>query len=116
MYPKIDDGGNFIFDQNGEVEMVNIKVRDRADHQHRNILENYVKLMTRCPELVIKYPWTDEEDKAALCCSLRLAAQRAPMLSVAWRLPLGTGSWAAAAVMRLAEKLVSVLTSKPLPN
>jgi hypothetical protein len=39
-------------------------VRDRAQHQHINILENYIKLVTRCPELVIKYPWTDEGDKA----------------------------------------------------
>jgi hypothetical protein len=63
MYPKIDDGGNFVLDQNEEVEMVNIKVRDRASHQHRNVLENYIKLVTRCPELVIEYLWTDEEDK-----------------------------------------------------
>jgi hypothetical protein len=63
MYPKIDDGGKFVFDQNGDVEMVNIKVRDRAQHQHRDVIENYIKLVTRCPELAIEYPWRDEEDK-----------------------------------------------------
>lgn len=63
MYPKIDDGGNFVFDQTGDVEWVNIKVRDRNDYQHISILGEYFKLVTRCPEEVLTYSWTDEDDK-----------------------------------------------------
>ncbi|KFY22401.1 hypothetical protein V493_06639 [Pseudogymnoascus sp. VKM F-4281 (FW-2241)] len=63
LYPKLDDEGNFILDQNGEEEMVNIRVRDRRNHHHKSVLENYIKLVTRCPERVVTYSWTDEEDK-----------------------------------------------------
>ncbi|KFZ25449.1 hypothetical protein V502_00053 [Pseudogymnoascus sp. VKM F-4520 (FW-2644)] len=63
MYPKIDDGGNFVFDQNGDVEWMNIKVRDRNNYQHISILQEYFKLVTRCPEEVLTYSWTDENDK-----------------------------------------------------
>lgn len=63
MYPQINDECNFVLDQNGEVEMVNVKVRDRSTHRHRAILKDYFKLVTRCPELVETYPWTDKEDK-----------------------------------------------------
>jgi hypothetical protein len=64
MYPKIDDEGNFVRDHNNEYEMVNIRVRDRSTHRHIAILEDYIKLVTRCPEEVLKYSWTEEKDKA----------------------------------------------------
>jgi hypothetical protein len=64
MYPKIDDEGNFVRDHNNEYEMVNIRVRDRPIHPHKAILEDYIKLVTRCPEEVLKYSWTDDKDKA----------------------------------------------------
>ncbi|KFY44238.1 hypothetical protein V495_03563 [Pseudogymnoascus sp. VKM F-4514 (FW-929)] len=63
LFPKIDDGGNIVFDQNGEVEMVNIKLRERNNHQHKDVLHDYFTLVTRCPQKVIEYSWTDEEDK-----------------------------------------------------
>ncbi|KFY27719.1 hypothetical protein V491_00767 [Pseudogymnoascus sp. VKM F-3775] len=63
MYPKINDEGNFVRDHNGDYEMTNVKVRERPIHQHRAILDDYIKLVTRCPEYVEKYSWTDEEDK-----------------------------------------------------
>ncbi|KFZ06947.1 hypothetical protein V501_06937 [Pseudogymnoascus sp. VKM F-4519 (FW-2642)] len=64
VYPKIDDEGNFVRDHNNEYEMVNIRVRDRQIHPHKAILEDYIKLVTRCPEEVLKYSWTDDKDKA----------------------------------------------------
>lgn len=64
IYPKIDDEGNFVRDHNDEYEMVNIKVRERREHPYKAILDDYVKLVTRCPEEVLKYSWTSEEDKA----------------------------------------------------
>lgn len=63
LYPKFDDEGNFVLGQNGEEEMVNIKVRNRRTHPHKSALENYIKLVTRCPEMVETYSWTSEEDK-----------------------------------------------------
>ncbi|KFY41791.1 hypothetical protein V494_02784 [Pseudogymnoascus sp. VKM F-4513 (FW-928)] len=63
MFPKLDDAGNLVLDENGEPEMVNIKVRERTSHRHRNIIEDYFKLVTRCPEMVLEYSWTDEKDK-----------------------------------------------------
>ncbi|KFX96507.1 hypothetical protein V490_03310 [Pseudogymnoascus sp. VKM F-3557] len=63
MYPKMDDEGNIVLDQNDQVAMVNIRVRDRNSHPHSSILENYFKLVTRCPEKVLTYSWTDEADK-----------------------------------------------------
>lgn len=63
MYPKMDDGGNIVLDQNGQVEMVNIRVRDRNSHPYSSILEDYFKLVTRCPERILTYSWTDEADK-----------------------------------------------------
>ncbi|OAF57151.1 hypothetical protein VC83_06051 [Pseudogymnoascus destructans] len=64
MFPKIDDEGNFVRDHNDEYEMVNIKVRERINHPYKAILDDYIKLVTRCPEEVLKYSWTDEKDKA----------------------------------------------------
>ncbi|OBT84055.1 hypothetical protein VE02_07022 [Pseudogymnoascus sp. 03VT05] len=64
MFPKFDDQGNFVRDHNDEYEMVNIKVRERKDHPYKAILDDYIKLVTRCPEVVLKYSWTDEEAKA----------------------------------------------------
>lgn len=63
MYPKIDDEGNLVLGQNGDEEMVNIKVRERRNHRHKAALDNYIKRVTRCPEMVLEYSWTDEEDK-----------------------------------------------------
>ncbi|KFY61359.1 hypothetical protein V496_05048 [Pseudogymnoascus sp. VKM F-4515 (FW-2607)] len=56
MYPRIDNKGNLVLDQNGDEELVNIK------------------LVTRCPERVLTYSWTDEEDKEK---SRRIIATRA---------------------------------------
>ncbi|OBT64665.1 hypothetical protein VE03_05885 [Pseudogymnoascus sp. 23342-1-I1] len=74
MYPKIDDDGNFVRDQNGQEEMVNIRVRDRSSHRYSSILDNYFKLVTRCPDKVLEYSWTDEEDKEK---ARRILADRA---------------------------------------
>ncbi|KAL5351122.1 hypothetical protein ACLOAV_002973 [Pseudogymnoascus australis] len=59
----MDDEGNIVLDQNGQVEMVNIRVRDRNSHPYSSILEDYFKLVTRCPGKILTYSWTDEVDK-----------------------------------------------------
>ncbi|KFY99703.1 hypothetical protein V498_00571 [Pseudogymnoascus sp. VKM F-4517 (FW-2822)] len=74
MYPRIDNKGNLVLDQNGDEELVNIKVREMIKHQHKAVLHDYIKLVTRCPERVLTYSWTDEEDKEK---SRRIIATRA---------------------------------------
>lgn len=87
MYPRIDNKGNLVLDQNGDEELVNIKVREMINHQHKAVLHDYIKLVTRCPERVLTYSWTDEEDKEksrriskspcarGLCCSFTNLSQ-----------------------------------------
>jgi hypothetical protein len=45
--------------------MTNVKVRQRRDLQAagKEGIEQYIKLVDRCPELVLQYSWTDEGDK-----------------------------------------------------
>jgi hypothetical protein len=62
LYPQLDKDGKIIRDQNGEVVITNIRVRDRPMH-HKKIMDDYVKLVTRCPEKVLEYSWTNEKDK-----------------------------------------------------
>ena len=68
MYPKVNDDGTFQYDDKGEIVMVNTKVRDRRDTERSGgkkwrVLNDYFKLVSRCPEQVLEYAWTDEEDK-----------------------------------------------------
>lgn len=68
MYPKVNEDGTFQYDDKGEIVMVNTKVRDRRDMERSGgkkwtVLNDYFKLGSRCPEQVLEYSWTDEEDK-----------------------------------------------------
>lgn len=68
MYPQINEDGTFQYNDKNEIVMVNTKVRDRRDTKRSggkkwSILNDYFKLVSRCPEQVLEYHWTDEEDK-----------------------------------------------------
>lgn len=67
-YPKVNEDGSFVFDDKGEIVMVNTKVRERRERKRMggkgwDRLNEYFRLVSRCPEKVVEYEWTEEEDK-----------------------------------------------------
>ena len=68
LYPKVNEDGSFVFDDKGEIVMVNTKVRERRERERTggkawDRLNEYFKLVSRCPEKVVEYKWTEKEDK-----------------------------------------------------
>lgn len=68
LYPKVNEDGSFVLDDKGEIVMVNTKVRERRERERTggkgwDRLNEYFRLVSRCPEKVVEYKWTEEEDK-----------------------------------------------------
>ena len=68
LYPKVNEDGSFVFDDKGEIVMVNTKVRERRKRERTggkgwDRLNEYFRLVSRCPEKVVEYEWTEEGDK-----------------------------------------------------
>jgi len=60
-FPVLDPEGNPVFEENGEVAMTNIKVRDRkCQGEH---FKQCLKLVDRCPQKVLEYSWTADVDR-----------------------------------------------------
>ncbi len=68
MYPKVDDNGNFVYDSEGQLVTINIKIRERREMERQGgkawqVMAKYIKLVDLEPEMVVSYSWTEEEDK-----------------------------------------------------
>ena len=66
--PMVNEDGTFQYDDKGEIRMVKAKVMDRTDMESHGgkkwaVLNGYFKLVSKCPEQVLEYSWTDDDDK-----------------------------------------------------